>query len=136
MRPRRSRRKPESPTEAMENIRQPDDLPSNRLGVPASLPACSAPGRLAGRDAGAPRQGASTGRAVPSCRSWITVLTFLPLIAGAGTNKTAQLPPSERPVAWAAPLEKPGLPNLHRVTPTLFRGAQPSHKGMLQLEQM
>src|ERR1051326_9305937 len=61
---------------------------------------------------------------------------FLPLVVCAATNKTAQLPPGQRPASWATPLEKPGLPNLHQVSPTLYRGAQPSHEGMLQLQQM
>ncbi len=41
-----------------------------------------------------------------------------------------------RPAAWATPLDKPGLPNLNRVTPNLLRGAQPSAEGMRQLETM
>jgi len=32
---------------------------------------------------------------------------------------------SARPAEWATPLEVKGLPNLHRVTPTLYRSAQP-----------
>ena len=63
-------------------------------------------------------------------------LLLLPLIFGGGTNKTVQLPQNERPATWAVLLEKPGLPNLYKVSPTLFRGAQPSHDGMLQLQQM
>lgn len=66
----------------------------------------------------------------------MVLLFFAPLVVSGGTNKTAQLSPSERPAAWGTPLEKPGLPNLHQVSPILFRGAQPSHEGMLQLEQM
>lgn len=63
--------------------------------------------------------------------SWTLLFFFTPLILSAGTNKTVQLPPSERPATWATPLEKPGLPNLHQVSPILFRGAQPSPEGML-----
>jgi protein tyrosine/serine phosphatase len=35
-----------------------------------------------------------------------------------------------RPAEWAAPLTEAGLPNLHRVSATLFRSAQPSAEGM------
>lgn len=35
-----------------------------------------------------------------------------------------------RPAAWATPLKVEGLPNLHKVSDTLFRSAQPSEKGM------
>lgn len=37
---------------------------------------------------------------------------------------------------WAARIEKPGLPNFHKVTDTLYRGAQPSREGMRQLKQL
>jgi protein tyrosine phosphatase (PTP) superfamily phosphohydrolase (DUF442 family) len=41
-----------------------------------------------------------------------------------------------RPADWAVPVEKPGLPNLHRVTDWLYRGAQPTTEGMRQLQAM
>jgi protein tyrosine/serine phosphatase len=44
--------------------------------------------------------------------------------------------PAARPAHWAQPLQKPGLENLHQVTPTLFRGAQPTAEGMKTLEGM
>src|SRR5437870_5704640 len=62
---------------------------------------------------------------------WILAFLFIPLVVGGGTNKTEPLPPSERPATWAVPLSKPGLPNFYQVSPILFRGAQPSHEGML-----
>jgi len=37
---------------------------------------------------------------------------------------------------WAEPLERPGLPNLHRVSPTLYRGAQPEAEGFLELRKL
>jgi tyrosine-protein phosphatase SIW14 len=37
---------------------------------------------------------------------------------------------------WATLIEKPGLPNFHKVTDTLYRGAQPTREGMRQLKQM
>jgi tyrosine-protein phosphatase SIW14 len=41
-----------------------------------------------------------------------------------------------RPSQWALPLQREGLPNLHQVTPTLYRGGQPTAAGMRQLKAM
>jgi tyrosine-protein phosphatase SIW14 len=41
-----------------------------------------------------------------------------------------------RPSQWAQPLQREGLPNLHQVTTTLYRGAQPTAAGMRQLKAM
>jgi protein tyrosine/serine phosphatase len=41
-----------------------------------------------------------------------------------------------RPSNWAQPLLREGLPNLYRVTATLYRGAQPTAAGMRQLKAM
>jgi len=37
---------------------------------------------------------------------------------------------------WAERLTEPGLPNLHRLTEDLYRGAQPTAEGMRRLEEM
>jgi protein tyrosine phosphatase (PTP) superfamily phosphohydrolase (DUF442 family) len=37
---------------------------------------------------------------------------------------------------WAERLELPGLPNLHKVSGDLYRGAQPGNEGMRQLEKL
>ncbi len=37
---------------------------------------------------------------------------------------------------WAEPMQKAGLPNLYRVSDSLYRGAQPDEEGMRQLEKM
>ena len=42
----------------------------------------------------------------------------------------------ERPSSWAVPLEKPGLPNLFKVTDSLYRGAQPTAAGFAELTNM
>jgi len=42
----------------------------------------------------------------------------------------------ERDPKWAKPIEKPGLPNLHKVSDQLYRGAQPTAEGMKQLKAM
>lgn len=41
-----------------------------------------------------------------------------------------------RPASWAQPLTRPGLSNLNQVTPTLYRGAQPTAKGFRTLQEM
>ena len=37
---------------------------------------------------------------------------------------------------WAKSLELPGVPNLHKVSDDLYRGAQPNNEGMKQLEKL
>ncbi|MDY7009704.1 MAG: tyrosine-protein phosphatase [Planctomycetota bacterium] len=37
---------------------------------------------------------------------------------------------------WSKPMEATGLPNLHRVTKDLYRGAQPTAEGMKKLKEM
>jgi protein tyrosine phosphatase (PTP) superfamily phosphohydrolase (DUF442 family) len=37
---------------------------------------------------------------------------------------------------WAEPIELPGVPNLHKVSEDLYRGAQPTAEGMKQLEKL
>lgn len=37
---------------------------------------------------------------------------------------------------WAQPVELPGLPNLHKVSDDLYRGAQPTGEGMQQLKKL
>ena len=39
----------------------------------------------------------------------------------------------ERPAEWAAPVELPGVPNLHRVDARFYRSAQPTAEGMTNL---
>jgi protein tyrosine/serine phosphatase len=50
---------------------------------------------------------------------------------GAGPKEGAA-----RRAQWAAPIEKPGLPNLHRVADGLYRGAQPTAEGFQELKKM
>ncbi len=42
----------------------------------------------------------------------------------------------ERPWKWAVPIHGRGLPNLHRVSEKLYRGAQPRAEGFSELEAM
>ena len=50
---------------------------------------------------------------------------FLILFAFANSAICSEQIQNTRPAEWAVPLEMKGLPNLHRVTPTLYRSAQP-----------
>jgi protein tyrosine phosphatase (PTP) superfamily phosphohydrolase (DUF442 family) len=51
-------------------------------------------------------------------------------------SSSASSSAAARPARWAVPLEKPGLPNLHRVSDGYYRGAQPSEDGMQELARM
>jgi protein tyrosine/serine phosphatase len=41
-----------------------------------------------------------------------------------------------RPATWAEPIELDGAPNLHRISPTLYRSEQPTALGMKNLEKL
>jgi len=41
-----------------------------------------------------------------------------------------------RPASWAEPIELEGAPNLHRISPTLYRSEQPTALGMKNLEKL
>jgi protein tyrosine/serine phosphatase len=53
-----------------------------------------------------------------------------------GQRSVASAVATPRPASWAMPLQRKGLPNLHQVTPTLYRGAQPTAVGMRELKAM
>jgi protein tyrosine/serine phosphatase len=42
----------------------------------------------------------------------------------------------DRPAHWAKPIRMEGVPNLHKVSDTLYRSAQPSAEGMRNLKAM
>ena len=50
---------------------------------------------------------------------------FLVLFTLANSAICSEQTQNTRPAEWAVPLEMKGLPNLHRVTPNLYRSAQP-----------
>jgi protein tyrosine/serine phosphatase len=58
--------------------------------------------------------------------------TEVPVAAPDDAEAVAEI----RPAAWATKVERPGLPNLHMLTPMLYRGAQPTAEGMRELEKM
>lgn len=41
-----------------------------------------------------------------------------------------------RPAQWAEPISVDGVPNLHRITPMVYRSGQPSAEGMKNLEAL
>ena len=45
-------------------------------------------------------------------------------------------PPVERPTSWAKPIKMAGVPNLHKIAPGLYRSAQPTGEGMVNLKRM
>ncbi len=49
---------------------------------------------------------------------------------------SAPAPASVRPGHWAVPVALEGVPNLHRITPTLYRSEQPTAVGMQNLEKL
>ncbi len=45
-------------------------------------------------------------------------------------------PAGPRPAEWAQPLDRPGCPNLHKVSDDLYRGAQPTPEGLKELRKL
>lgn len=50
-------------------------------------------------------------------------------------TKISQTAPEPRPADWAVPVELEGVPNLHKVSDTLYRSAQPTGEGMKNLKE-
>ena len=59
----------------------------------------------------------------------------LSMTVGAGINLAADAQHA-RPQEWAQPLMLQGVPNLHKVSDTLYRSAQPTADGMKNLKKM
>jgi len=51
-------------------------------------------------------------------------------------QREAQAAPVERPGHWADPLDALGVENLHRLTPTLYRSAQPRARDVAALRSL
>lgn len=58
------------------------------------------------------------------------------LIIAIALSASATLQAAERNPTWAAKVEQPGLPNLHRVAPDLYRSAQPTAAGLQAAEKL
>ncbi len=71
---------------------------------------------------------ATIGAVAPGCGH----TAVLPL----GMNNNARLTDSVATSAWAQPMDRPGLPNLHKVSDDLYRGAQPTPEGIKELETL
>jgi protein tyrosine phosphatase (PTP) superfamily phosphohydrolase (DUF442 family) len=66
--------------------------------------------------------------------SAIPLALFAYSAAGQRAGSPSQTPPPN--ARWAVPVQRPGLPNLHRVSATLYRGAQPTAEGFRELRQL
>ena len=62
------------------------------------------------------------------------VSMFLMFFFSAGYG--AETSSANRPAHWAIPMQMEGVPNLHKVSNTLYRSAQPSAPGMKKLKAM
>jgi protein tyrosine phosphatase (PTP) superfamily phosphohydrolase (DUF442 family) len=62
----------------------------------------------------------------------ISIFTLVLLNAAYG----AEISSDHRPAYWAVPMQMQGVPNLHKVSNTLYRSAQPSPEGMKKLKAM
>jgi protein tyrosine/serine phosphatase len=59
-----------------------------------------------------------------------------PQVPEAATPATPAAQAAGRPAHWAAPITLEGVPNLHQITPTLFRSEQPTELGFRNLEKL
>jgi protein tyrosine/serine phosphatase len=72
----------------------------------------------------------------------LALLAALVCASGPGCTPRMQVVPqaaarqSAHGAKWAEPLERAGLPNLQRVSPLLYRGAQPTREGFLELRKL
>lgn len=66
--------------------------------------------------------------------SAIAALVTLFACAAAARDPQPAAPP--RPSVWAEPVALDGVPNLHRITPTLYRSEQPTAAGFRNLEKL
>lgn len=65
---------------------------------------------------------------------FLLVALGAPVFAADTPGQTVSTP--TRPAHWAEAITLEGVPNLHRITPTLYRSEQPSALGMQNLEKM
>ena len=65
----------------------------------------------------------------------IAVISIFALVL-VNTAYGAETSATNRPAHWAKPIQIKGAPNLHKVSDTLYRSAQPSTEGMRNLKAM
>lgn len=63
----------------------------------------------------------------------LATLALMLVVATAAADEAVQ---SARPGHWAEPIALDGVPNLHRITPALYRSEQPTALGMRNLEKL
>jgi len=71
--------------------------------------------------------------------AWLMLTPVLVAGAGDAANAPAPAPAAAapaRPAEWAQPLNVDGVPNLHKVSDGLYRGAQPTAEGMRVLKKL
>jgi protein tyrosine/serine phosphatase len=61
----------------------------------------------------------------------LSAICLLPMV-----SRTAEPGSKSRPASWAQKLDRPGLPNLHKLNEGLYRGAQPTAEGIQELEKL
>ena len=84
-----------------------------------------------------------SGRVVAICLVFALLVIGVGVYIGASSSRAGRPAPAtalpascERPSRWAQPIQRPGLPNLHKVSDGLYRGAQPTAEGMRELKGM
>lgn len=72
------------------------------------------------------------------CRFCVALLSLALLASGlcVASLRSDEPESKARPANWAAKLDRPGLPNLHKVNDNLYRGAQPTAEGIRELEKL
>jgi protein tyrosine/serine phosphatase len=64
---------------------------------------------------------------------WALALALSALLSVFAVSFAAE---AVRPAEWAVPVKVEGVPNLHRITPDLYRSAQPTLRGFKNLEPL
>jgi protein tyrosine/serine phosphatase len=68
---------------------------------------------------------------------WLTAIIASPVLAQDIAEPAPEPAPAPtRPSHWAEPMIVEGVPNLHRLSPTLYRSEQPTALGMKNLEKL
>jgi protein tyrosine phosphatase (PTP) superfamily phosphohydrolase (DUF442 family) len=72
------------------------------------------------------------------CRVCFAVLSCVLLTSclTATVGRSGEPAAKTRPANWAVKLDRPGLPNLHKLNDGLYRGAQPTPEGVRELEKL
>ncbi|MBN2580084.1 MAG: tyrosine-protein phosphatase [Pirellulales bacterium] len=72
----------------------------------------------------------------PKCRNSLGILAAVGLVSVfiGPQSRGAEAPATRK--TWAKALQRPGLPNLHKVNDRLYRGAQPEKEGYAELAKM